>query len=54
MGRPVIGSKKDIDVKVRFDKEMHDKLLHYCEKEKVTKAEAIRQAVQLLVENQEK
>ncbi len=49
-GRPVIGGKKDIDVKVRFDKETHEKLLEYCEKENMTKAEAIRQSVRLLVE----
>ena len=51
MGRPIIGGKKDIDVKVRFDKETHEKLLEYCEKENMTKAEAIRQSVRLLVEH---
>lgn len=48
-GRPIIGGKKDIDVKVRFDKEMHDKLLEYCEQHKVTRTEAIRRGVKLLV-----
>lgn len=48
-GRPIIGGKKDIDVKVRFDKETHDKLLEYCEQHGVTRTEAIRQGVRLLV-----
>lgn len=48
-GRPIIGGKKDIDVKVRFDKETHDKLLEYCERHKVTRTEAIRRGVKLLV-----
>lgn len=48
-GRPIIGGKKDIDVKVRFDKETHDKLLEYCEQHKVTRTEAIRRGVKLLV-----
>lgn len=54
IGRPIIGGKKDIDVKVRFDKETHEKLLEYCQKEQVTKAEAIRKSVRLLVEHQKK
>lgn len=48
-GRPIIGGKKDIDVKVRFDKDTHEKLLSYCEKNGITRTEAIRQAVRLLV-----
>lgn len=48
-GRPIIGGKKDIDVKVRFDKETHDKLLEYCEQNEVTRTEAIRRGVKLLV-----
>lgn len=51
-GRPIIGGKKDIDVKVRFDKDTHDKLLSYCEKKGITRTEAIRQSVKLLVEKE--
>lgn len=51
-GRPIVGAKKDIDVKVRFDKETHDKLLSYCEENNVTRTEAIRKAVRLLVEKE--
>lgn len=49
-GRPIVGAKKEIDVKVRFDKETHEKLLNYCESQGITRTEAIRQAVRLLVE----
>ena len=51
-GRPIVGGKKDIDVKVRFDKELHDKLLKYCEKHNVTRTEAIRQGVHTLLEKE--
>ncbi len=53
-GRPIVGGKKDIDVKVRFDKETHDKLLEYCEKNGVTRTEAIRSGVRLLVSERKK
>lgn len=51
-GRPIIGGKKEIDVKVRFDKETHEKLLNYCGKNGMTRTEAIRKAVRLLVEKE--
>ncbi len=48
-GRPIVGNKKDIEVKVRFDKETHDQLLEYCKKSDITRTEAIRKGVKLLV-----
>lgn len=48
-GRPIVGEKKDINVKVRFDKETHDKLLEYCKENGITRTEAIRQGVRLLL-----
>lgn len=53
-GRPIIGAKKDINVKVRFDKQTHEELLQYCEKHKITRTEAIRQGVKLLVSEEKK
>lgn len=44
-GRPVVGKPKINDVKVRIDDDIHNKLLLYCEKNGITKAEAIRQAI---------
>ena len=49
-GRPKAENPKDIDVKVRFDRELNDKLLKYCEENNITRAEAIRQGVHLLLE----
>lgn len=48
-GRPVIGEPKNNDVKVRLDDSTHQKLLEYCEKHNITKAEAIRQGIHLLL-----
>jgi len=41
MGRPVIGSPKTNDIKVRIDNETLEKLLKYCKEKGITKAEAI-------------
>lgn len=53
-GRPIIGERKDIDVKIRFDKTTHDKLLEYCRQNNITRTEAIRQGVQLLLSQENK
>lgn len=50
-GRPVIGEPKTNDVKVRLDDTTHRKLLTYCNKHKISKAEAIRNGIQLLLQN---
>ena len=50
IGRPLgIDGKKEHDVKVRFDDKTHNELLNYCEKKSLTKSEAIRQGVNLLL-----
>lgn len=49
-GRPRIGKEKlDVDVKVRFDKELNAKLLDYCNRHNISRTEAIRQGVHLLL-----
>ena len=53
MGRPIIGERKDIDVKVRFDKTTNEKLLRYCKEHGITRTEAIRQGVHLLLATKE-
>ena len=54
-GRPKLGKEKlDVDVKVRFDKETNDKLVKYCEKHGITRTEAIRQGVHLLLAAEKK
>lgn len=49
MGRPIIGEPKTNDIKVRVDDSTHQKLLQYCKENNITKAEAIRKALQLLL-----
>lgn len=49
MGRPVVGEPKSNDVKVRLDDTTHNLLLKYCEENNITKAEAIRQGIHLLL-----
>lgn len=49
MGRPVVGERKSNDVKVRLDDTTHKLLLEYCKTHDITKAEAIRQGIHLLL-----
>lgn len=49
MGRPKINNPKTFDVKVRFDKETHDKILKYSTENNITKADTIRKGVNLLL-----
>lgn len=49
MGRPIIGKLKNIDIKVRIDEDTNKKLLEYCEKNKINRAEAIRKGIQDLL-----
>lgn len=49
-GRPVVGEPKTNDVKVRLDNSTYQKLIAYCEKHSITKAEAIRKAIQLFLD----
>lgn len=48
-GRPKAENPKEVDVKVRLDKELNEKLLEYCKLNNITRAEAIRQGVHLLL-----
>lgn len=55
MGRPLsAGGRKDVEVKVRFDKDTNDKLLKYCEENKTTRTQAIRTAVDNLIDEKTK
>lgn len=49
MGRPKINNPKEFDVKVRFDKITHDKILKYSKENQITKADTIRRGVNLLL-----
>ena len=49
IGRPKIDKPKCIDVKVRFDEGTHSKLMKYCEENNLTRTEALRKCVELLI-----
>lgn len=54
MGRPKVANPKNIDVKVRFDEETHNRLIKYCEKHNITRTDAIRAGINLLIKTDEK
>ena len=51
-GRPKAENPLNVDVKVRLDKETSDKLDEYCKSHGITKAEAVRKGVHLLLEKE--
>lgn len=50
MGRPT-ESPKDIDIKIRFDKETVDKLEKCSEKMQITRAEVVRRGVRKMYDD---
>lgn len=50
-GRPT-DCRKEHDVKVRIDHETHEKLLEYAERKRITKAEAIREGIRLVLQKE--
>ena len=51
-GRPRVDKPKNNDVKVRLDDETTKKLDYYCAEHNITRAEAIRQGIHLLLVKQ--
>jgi metal-responsive CopG/Arc/MetJ family transcriptional regulator len=45
MARPIIGKKKDHDIRVRIDADLYSELEEYCSKHDKKKAETIRRAI---------
>lgn len=54
MGRPKSNDPKGYDLKVRVNKDTHASLLKYSEQHKITKAEAIRRGISLLLNENSK
>lgn len=52
MGRPKVDKPKDIRYSIRIDQETEMRLVEYCEKNGITKGEAIRQGIHLLLEKE--
>ena len=48
-GRPKVDEPKDIRFSIRIDDDTNKKLDIYCEENGITKAEAIRQGIHLLL-----
>ena len=48
-GRPKIENPKSIKYSIRLDDETEQKLKEYCEKHGITKGEAIRRGIHLLL-----
>lgn len=49
IGRPKADTPKNIRYSIRLDAETEEKLQKYCEEHKITKGEAIRQGIHLLL-----
>lgn len=54
MGRPKVDNPKCNDLKVRVDDETLRQLDEYCAAHEITRAEAVRQGVHLLLAQKEK
>lgn len=50
IGRPIVGSLKNCEVKIRVDEDMNKKLINFAKANSITRAEAIRKGIQLLLE----
>ena len=48
-GRPKADNPLSVDIKVRLDNDTNEKLLGYCENHNITRAEAIRKGIHLLL-----
>ena len=49
IGRPKVDKPKSIRFSIRLDNDTNEKLISYCDKYKITKGEAIRQGINLLL-----
>lgn len=49
IGRPKADNPKDIRYSVRLDADTESRLQAYCEKTNITKGEAIRRGIELLI-----
>ena len=50
IGRPKVDNPKNVEVKIRLDNITNNKLLKYCENNNLTRTEAIRKGINLLLE----
>lgn len=48
-GRPKVENPKEVNLTIRLDPETEKQLRLYCESEKITRGEAVRRGLQLLL-----
>ena len=53
MGRPKSDNPKNVDLKVRIDKKTNERLLLYCDKKGITRTQAIREGIYLILGEKE-
>lgn len=51
IGRPKSKNPKTIEVKARIDKELNDKLVKYCEENKLTRTDVVRRGIEMVIKN---
>lgn len=51
MGRPKSDNPKIVDVKVRVDKNMNERLIKYAQKHNITRTEVIRKGIVLILDS---
>lgn len=51
IGRPKVENPKNVKYSIRLDIETEEKLKKYCEKNNITKGEAIRRGIDKLLES---
>lgn len=49
VGRPKVNNPKNVEVKIRLDNITNNELLEYCKKNNITRTEAIRMGIDLLL-----
>lgn len=52
IGRPKADNPKDVDLKVRIDNMTNLRLVKYSDKKNISKAQAVRNAIEMLLENE--
>lgn len=50
MGRPKVDNPKTVKYSIRLDSDTENRLVDYCDKKHITKGEAIRRGINLLID----
>lgn len=50
IGRPKSDNPKDITIRCRINKELHEKLVRYCELNSITKSEVMVEGIKIIID----